>query len=128
VILGVGIDMVDVMRMERIIRQRWGRTFLNRVFSEEEIAACSLSPQPAQGFAARFAAKEALVKALGTGFTRGMRPSAIRIIGGEGERPTIELADAAARVAESMNVGHIHVSLTHTASTACAFVVVERKQ
>jgi holo-[acyl-carrier protein] synthase len=128
VILGVGVDIVDVQRMERTLRQRWGETFLNRVFSEEEIATCRHSPHPAQGFAARFAAKEALVKALGTGFSRGITPNKVRVKGGDRSRPAIELTDAAIKVAEAMNVGEIHVALTHTAMAACAVVVVERKQ
>jgi len=64
---------------------------------------------------------------LGTGFTRGVTPGSIRVIGTEHNRPTIELTDAALQQADSLHAGTIHVSLSHTATTACAFVVVETK-
>lgn len=126
-ILGIGVDLVDVDRMERLLEQRWSKRFLSRVFSPEEIAACQASALPAQCFAARFAAKEALVKALGSGFSRGVRPGQIHVRGGERNRPRIELYGTALDVASSMNAGAIHVSLTHTRSSACAVVVVEVK-
>ncbi|MGO9570806.1 MAG: holo-ACP synthase [Desulfomonilaceae bacterium] len=124
-ILGVGVDLVDVRRMERALNCRWGKRFVAKVFSEEEIAACKNSPQPAQGYAARFAAKEALAKALGTGFSRGVSPSRIIVRGGERRQPSIALLGRAQKVADSMQVAAIHVSLTHTPQNACAFVVVE---
>jgi len=128
VILGVGVDLVDVARMETTLRQRWSKRFLSRVFTEEEIAACEASPHTAQCLAARFAAKEALVKALGTGFSQGVRPAQIHVRGGEQGRPWIELSGRALEVAASMNAVAIHVSLTHTRSAACAVVVVEERE
>ena len=126
-ILGVGVDLVDIDRMERLLAQKWSERFVSRVFTPEEIASCRVSPFPAQCFAARFAAKEALVKALGTGFSRGIRPAHIDLRGGERNRPSIRLTGAARSVADSMNAGQIHVSLTHTRSAACAVVLVEEK-
>jgi holo-[acyl-carrier protein] synthase len=126
VILGVGVDLVEVHRMERALNCRWGKRFVAKVFSPEEITACDGSAQPAQGYAARFAAKEALAKALGTGFSRGVSPGRIIVRGGERRQPSISLLGRAKRVAESMQVAAIHVSLTHTPQTACAFVVVEK--
>jgi holo-[acyl-carrier protein] synthase len=126
VILGVGVDLVDVHRMERALNCRWGKRFVAKVFSAEEIAACKDAPQPAQGYAARFAAKEALAKALGTGFSRGVSPSRIVVRGGERRKPSIALLGRAQKLAESMQVTAIHVSLTHTPQTACAFVVIEK--
>lgn len=126
-IVGVGVDLVAVDRMERLLNSRWAQRFVSRVFSEEEIAVCKRSPRPAQCFAARFAAKEALVKALGTGFTRGVTPAQIAVRGGERSRPHIELNDAALHHATSMDIAAIHVSLTHTAEGACAVVVAEKK-
>jgi holo-[acyl-carrier protein] synthase len=78
-----------------------------------------------QRYAARFAAKEALAKALGTGFSRGVTPGGIVISGGERERPRITLKDKALDLARSMNASTIHVSLSHTDESACAVVVVE---
>lgn len=126
-ILGVGVDLVPVSRMERILRSRWADRFVQRVFSPEEIRACRDGAVPAQSYAARFAAKEALAKALGTGFSRGVSPTTVSVRGGERNRPEIMLTDKALTVAENMNVGAIYVSLSHTAETACAFVVVESR-
>jgi holo-[acyl-carrier protein] synthase len=125
VILGVGVDLVEVRRMERVLNRPWGKRFVAKVFSAEEIAVCDSAPQPAQGYAARFAAKEALAKALGTGFSRGVSPGRIVVHGGERRQPSISLLGRAQKVAESMQVVAIHVSLTHTPKTACAFVVLE---
>jgi len=127
VILGIGVDLVDVRRMERALNCRWGKRFVTKVFLEEEIASCENAAQPAQGYAARFAAKEALAKALGTGFSRGVSPSRIVVRGGERRQPSIFLLGRAEKLAESMQVAGIHVSLTHTPQTACAFVVVEKE-
>lgn len=127
-ILGVGVDLVEVPRMERILASRWGNRFVARVFSREEVEVCEAMAHPAEGFAARFAAKEAVSKALGTGFSRGITPSDIRVQGGERSRPTIKLSDAVRKTAESLDAGSIHVSLTHTKSTACAFVVIEKRE
>lgn len=124
-IVGVGVDLVDIRRMERTLSGRWSRTFVSRVFSEEEIGVCRRSSRPPEAFAARFAAKEALAKALGTGFSRGITPGKILVRGGERSQPSIELTGAALKVATSMNVTSICVSLTHTRSAACAMVVVE---
>ncbi|HTY21653.1 MAG TPA: holo-ACP synthase [Desulfomonilaceae bacterium] len=126
-ILGVGVDLVEVSRMERILERPWGRRFVERVFCKEEIAVCQGSARPAEAYAARFAAKEALVKALGTGFSKGVTPAAVLICGGERTQPSIRLRAEASVMAEAMNVSGIHVSLTHTAETACAMVVVEKK-
>ncbi|MGB6063967.1 MAG: holo-ACP synthase [Desulfomonilaceae bacterium] len=126
-ILGVGVDIVDVHRMERALRCRWGTRFIARVFSEEEIAVCSSAPQPSQGYAARFAAKEALAKALGTGFSRGVSPRRIVVRGGERRQPRIALLGRAQELAASMHVSAIHVSLSHTPQTACAMVVLEKE-
>ena len=126
-ILGVGVDLVEVSRMERILERPWGRRFVERVFCKEEIAVCQGAVRPAEAYAARFAAKEALVKALGTGFSKGVTPAAVLICGGERTQPSIRLRAEASVMAEAMNVSGIHVSLTHTAETACAMVVVEKK-
>ena len=125
-IVGVGVDLVEISRLERTLCRRWAKTFVARVFSEEEISTCRSSPRPAEAFAARFAAKEALAKALGTGFSRGITPATIHIQGTERSRPSIQLVGAALDVAKSMNVASIHLSLSHTARSACAMVVLER--
>jgi holo-[acyl-carrier protein] synthase len=125
VIRGVGIDVVEVTRMERVLNSSWSHRFVRRVFLPEEIEVCVTAARPAQAYAARFAAKEALVKALGTGFSRGITPGMILVQGGDRTQPRIKLRAEAQDVAQSMNVSGIHVSLTHTSHTACAVVVIE---
>lgn len=124
-IFGVGTDLVPIERMERILRSRQATRFVERVFSKEEIVVCRQAPHPAQSFSARFAAKEAFSKAIGTGFSRGVTPGNIHILGGERSAPTIVLTGRCAETARALGAGRIHVSLTHTADTAAAFVVVE---
>jgi holo-[acyl-carrier protein] synthase len=124
-ILGVGIDLVDISRMERVLNGRSAGTFVEKVFTEEEIGVCRAAAHPAQAYSARFAAKEALAKALGTGFSRGVAPRQITVIGGEHTRPTIRLTGPVLKEAQSMRVTSIHLSLTHTPHSAAAMVVVE---
>jgi holo-[acyl-carrier protein] synthase len=125
VIVGIGVDLVDVPRMERVLQGRSVEKFVSRVFCPEEIAVSQRSAHPAEAYAARFAAKEALVKALGTGFSRGITPGQIHVLGGERSKPRIELSGSAREKAFTLSVGSIHVSLTHTASSACAMVILE---
>ncbi len=99
-ILGVGVDLVEVCRIETALNRRSGERFKKVVFSASEIDVCEKSAHPAQCFAARFAAKEALAKALGTGFKRGIRPAMIRVKGDESSRPYIELASKALEFAQ----------------------------
>lgn len=124
-ILGIGVDLVEIPRMQRILDRPWARRFIERVFRPEEITVCEKAARPVEAYAARFAAKEAAVKAFGTGFSRGITPAAIAVCGGERTRPTIYLLAQALVLADSMNVSAIHVSLTHTAGSACAVVVIE---
>ena len=125
-IAGIGVDLVDVPRMERLLSRRSAGKFISKVFSAEEIAVSEKAASPAQAYAARFAAKEALVKALGTGFSRGITPGQIHMVGGERSKPRIELVGAASREAGALRVTAIHVSVTHTAQSACAVVVLEK--
>ncbi|AFM22840.1 holo-ACP synthase [Desulfomonile tiedjei] len=124
-ILGIGVDLVPVARMKRVLRSRWADRFVSRVFLPEEIVHCKSAPDPAQSYAARFAAKEAMAKALGTGFTRGVGPGNILVAGSEASRPEIILTGRVSELAKDMQIRSIHVSLSHTQETAAAFVVVE---
>ncbi len=90
-ILGIGVDLVEIPRMQRILDRPWARRFIERVFRPEEITVCEKAARPVEAYAARFAAKEAAVKAFGTGFSRGITPAAIVVGGGEGTQPTIHL-------------------------------------
>lgn len=124
-IFGVGIDLVDVARMERCLSSKWAGRLLSRLFSPEEICSCERSSSRAQAYAARFAAKEAFAKALGTGFSQGIVPSDIHVAAIEGNRPTIRLLGSAREVAQAFRIGPVHVSLSHTPRTASAVVIAE---
>ena len=119
--LSSGIDLVEIDRVERLV-ERWGGRFLEIVFTPEEIAYCGLrAPQ----LAARFAAKEATMKALGTG-RRGVGWREIEVITEASGRPTLALHGAARQRAGALGWKSIDLSLTHSRTQALALVVVER--
>jgi holo-[acyl-carrier protein] synthase len=125
VVLGVGVDLVEIPRIERTLTSPNAPRFLQRVFSSEEREACESSSSRVQSYAARFAAKEAVAKALGTGFSRGVSASQISVSGGDRSRPEIVLSGRASVFAKAMGVGTIHISLTHTKQYACAVAVLD---
>lgn len=123
-ILGIGIDLVEIARIERAVR-RHGSRFLARIFTEAELAFCKARKRSGQHLAARFAAKEAALKALGTGATRGVRLRDIEVTSSQAGRPELRLAGGAARVAGDLGVGASHLSLTHSETHAAAVVILE---
>jgi len=124
-VLGVGIDLVDVPRMTKELA-REGGGFRETVFVADEIAYCEGQGRPAVHFAARFAAKEAFFKALGTGW-RGAGPTWTEVAVARNDlgRPDLVLSGEAADAAHDLGVASIHLSLTHVASLAAAVVVLE---
>lgn len=124
-ILGIGIDLVDIPRIAEV-RSRHGEQFLKRVFAEGEAAYCLRQKDPDISLAARFAAKEACIKALGKGWTHGMRWTDFEVMREPGGRPVLKLHGAAASLAHGLGVKRAHLSLTHTAQQAMAMVVLER--
>lgn len=122
-ILGVGIDQVDAGRIADLL-DRFGERGEKRLFTGQELDRCSDRPRPAECLAARFAAKEAFVKALGTGL-RGMRWTDIEVRGGEGDRPDLALHGGALEAFTRRGGERVHVSLTHEAGVATAVVVLE---
>jgi holo-[acyl-carrier protein] synthase len=124
-LIGTGVDLIEVERIAHSI-ERYGDRFLYRIYTEDEIAYCGRKSRgSAESFAARFAAKEAGAKALGTGISRGVTWSEFRIEREPGGRPTLKLHGRAAALAGQLGVKAISLSLTHTASLAMAFVVME---
>lgn len=123
VILGIGIDQVQAARIASLI-ERFGERGERRLFTDRELARCTDRPRPEECLAARFAAKEAFAKALGTGL-RGMEWTDIEVEGGEGERPEITLHGSALEAFTRRGGEHLHVSLTHEAGIATAVVVLE---
>jgi holo-[acyl-carrier protein] synthase len=124
-IVGIGLDIVETARLEQAL-SRHGERFESRVYTSAEIGACSRRADRVQAFAARFAAKEACLKALGTGWARGLTFRQIEVRSGSGGRPRIRLTEEAADRARSLGVRAIHVSLTHQPGMAAAVVVLER--
>ncbi len=125
-IVGIGIDVVQVSRIERAIN-RFGQGFLNRVFSPSEIAWCKRRRDPYPCLAARFSAKEAFVKALGTGFVGGISFRHIWVDQLESGAPILTISQKARQLTEDIGRVRIHVSLTHEKEMAAAVVVIERE-
>jgi len=126
-ILGTGIDMIEVERVERALtRPRTGERFRDRVYTEREVAYCESRGQPRyQSYAARFAAKEAAMKAMGTGWNRNVGWSEIEVVRERGKAPTIALHGKSAAFAGRKNIARFHLSLTHTAAQAIAHAIAE---
>src|SRR5258708_5795666 len=124
-VLGLGTDLMETRRVQESI-DRFGERFLERIFTAEEIAYCLRKRKnSAESFAARFAAKEAGAKALGTGIARGVSWQEIEVRRRQGERPTLHWSGRAAERAQTMGVTRTALSLTHSRSVAMAVVVVE---
>ena len=121
-IVGVGIDLTAVDRMERALG-RHGDRFEKRVFTVEECAYCRARARPAEHFAARFAAKEATLKALGV--PEGLSWHEMEVAFAPSGRPELILRGVAARAAGERGVARLHLSLTHDGGQAAAVVVAE---
>jgi holo-[acyl-carrier protein] synthase len=123
-IVGMGVDITEVARVEEAV-SRHGRRFLQRVFTEGEIAYCEGHLKRFERYAARFAAKEAAMKALGTGWRRGIRWRDLEVVNLPGGKPTLRFSGVAAELAAQLGVSNTVLSLTHTASQALAQVILE---
>ncbi len=124
-IYGIGIDLVENDRIEKIIR-KWGDRFLSRVFSLQEIAYCSRHVQAAIHYGARFAVKESFLKAIGTGLGRGVHLADIEVIHEESGKPVIKLYGQAQAYIVKAGIEKIHLSITHTKNYASAMVLLEK--
>jgi len=123
-ILGLGTDLIEIVRVQASL-ERFGERFMARVFTVEEIGYCLRKRQSAESFAARFAAKEAGAKALGTGISRGVSWKEIEVRRLPGQRPTLHWSGRAAELALAMGVVRTSLSLTHGRDAAIAVVLVE---
>ena len=115
---GIGVDMLEIDRMERVLARR--PNFARRVFTEDERAYCDGSSRPAEHYAARWAAREAVVKALGTGFAQGVGFRDVSVARDEAGRPRAVLTGRAAEVARELGVREIALSISHTRDVAVA--------
>lgn len=124
-IVGTGIDIAEVARI-RVTIERHGERFLKRVFTEGERQYCESKANRIERYAARFAAKEAGMKAIGTGWNHGVRWRDIEVARKPGGRPTLLLHGKAAEFAAKLGATNIALSLTHTAEQAMAQVILEK--
>ena len=123
-IVGLGVDIAEVERIKAAI-ERHGEIFLRRVYTAREREYCERFKNKFERYAGRFAAKEAAMKALGTGWARGVRWVDVEVVRQKGGRPTMALAGEAGKVAERLGVKNIALSITHTETQALAQVIFE---
>jgi len=125
-IYGIGIDLLETGRMEKIV-EKWREKFFARVFTDIEIAYCARHAQAAIHYGARFAAKEAFLKALGIGLGMGVKLREIGVIHDEKGKPSLKLSGQAKAQIEAKGIAAVHLSLSHTSKYATAVVVLEKK-
>jgi holo-[acyl-carrier protein] synthase len=124
VIVGIGIDLAEVDRIREAI-ERHGQRFIERIYTEKEIAYVERKANKYERYAARFAAKEAGMKAVGTGWKRGVRWRDFEVTNLPSGRPTLQLHGEAAKFADNLGVRNIALSITHTAAQGMAIVILE---
>jgi holo-[acyl-carrier protein] synthase len=123
-VVGIGTDIVEVGRITSVLGRR-GDRFRARVFTPEEQRYCEARADPGQHYAARFAAKEACMKALGTGWRGGVRWRDMEIVNRPSGQPELRLSGAAAERAASLGCERFHLTLAHDGGQALAVVILE---
>lgn len=121
-VLGIGTDITEVLRIAQMI-DRHGELFVGRVYTAAEIDYCRSRRMATQHFAGRWAAKEAVLKALGTGWRKGISWRDIEVLNGAGGRPTVTLQGGTREIAERMGIRCVIVSISHCRSHATAYAV-----
>ncbi len=121
-IAGIGTDIVECLRIAQMI-ERHGELFLTRVYTEREIQYCSSRKAATQHYAGRWAAKEAVLKAMGTGWAKGISWRDIEVRNDEGGRPSIMLDGAAREICEQRGVREMLISISHCRSHATAYAL-----
>jgi holo-[acyl-carrier protein] synthase len=123
-IVALGIDLVEIDRIEEVFKRR-GDRFRGRVFTDQEVSYCENRSSRFASYAARFAAKEAVMKALGTGWSDGVGWRDVEVVSGNGGAPTIQLHGRALERLREIGAEKAHVSLTHSGNLAIAQVILE---
>jgi len=123
-ILGTGIDLAEVARIRQSV-ERYGERFIGRIYTPGEVAYVESRANRFERYAARFAAKEAGMKALGTGWRRGVRWRDFEVANEPSGRPTLRLHGRAAEIAAGLGVKRVALSMTHTSDNGMAFVIME---
>ena len=125
--MGTGVDLCEVDRIRKAIMSAHGRRLIERVFTPREIAYAQRKANPYERYAARFAAKEAGMKALGTGWRGGLAWQDLEVINLPSGRPTLQFHRRAAEIAGKLGVVNVALSITHTAEQALATVILEAR-
>lgn len=124
-VVGIGTDLIEISRIQGSL-ERFGESFLHRVYTPGEIEYCLRKQKTsAESFAARFAAKEAGAKALGTGISRGVSWKEFEVRRRPGQRPELHLSGRAAEIAAHLGIRRLSLSITHSRELSMAFVVAE---
>lgn len=123
-IVGLGLDVAEINRIEVAIT-RHGAAFIERVYTPDEAAYCERFKSPFERYAGRFAAKEAAMKALGTGWSHGVRWRDIEVARHPSGKPTLRLEGVARGIADRMGVKSILLTITHSGNLAIAQVIFE---
>lgn len=124
-IVGIGVDIVDVGRVDGLL-ERYRERFVRRVFTDAENRYAGKSVKTAEKLAGRFAVKEAVLKAFGTGKSQGILWRDVETVPGPRGRPKVNLYGNASNYLKSINADIVHVSISHDGGKAVAFVVIER--
>jgi holo-[acyl-carrier protein] synthase len=124
VIVGLGLDIAEIDRIEAAIK-RHGAPFLERIYTAGEVAYCQKHKNKYERYAARFAAKEAAMKALGTGWSNGVRWRDIEVVRAASGKPSLKLEGKAGEVAAKLGVKNIALTITHSGNLALAEVIFE---
>jgi len=125
-IAGIGVDIVDVARVQALL-DRYGERFLRRVYTEAETSYAMSGANKAERLAGRFAVKEAMMKALGTGKSQGILWRDVETLRARSGKPEVHLHGQAVRWVKLRGGGGIHVSITHDGGKAVAFVILEKE-
>ena len=123
-IIGTGVDLCEVSRIRQSV-ERFGEKFVSRIYTEREIAYVSRKANRFERYAARFAAKEAGMKAIGTGWRHGITWHDFEVTNLGSGKPTLAFHGVAAKVAERLGVKNVSLSMTHTAEMAMAMLILE---
>jgi len=123
-IVGLGADVVEIRRVRQALKHQ-GERFIRRVFTAAEQEFCEARRDPAPHYAVRFAAKEALFKALGTGWAKGLSWQDVEVVRREQDAPILVLSDAAEKQSQELGTRSIHLSLSHSDDSALAVVILE---
>ncbi|MHB1034945.1 MAG: holo-ACP synthase [Pirellulales bacterium] len=126
-VLGIGTDIIECLRIARMI-ERHGELFIDRVYTTSEIEYCRSRKQATQHFAGRWAAKEAILKALGTGWRKGISWRDVEVRNERGGKPVVALRGGARDVVEQLGIQKLLVSISHCRSHAVAYALALGKE